>query len=85
MSHFSKGVPAMIYEDVSEYKSAGDEYVTNYSLVVRHEDSKWSSSSWYPEGVLTQITDQKKLMNILRKCSMKLTCNTGVSDAQKKR
>jgi len=66
MSHFRKGVPAMIYENVSEYKSTEDEYVTNYSLVVRHEDSKWSSSSWYPEGVLTEITDQKKINEYIK-------------------
>lgn len=62
MSHFTSGVYAQVEYTYSHAYGGGD--VKSYSLLVRKTNKTWSSSAWYKENQLTQVTHKKILKKL---------------------
>ncbi|MBL0320432.1 MAG: hypothetical protein IPP74_14250 [Alphaproteobacteria bacterium] len=76
MSHFTKGVPAVVQYSSLQYKNdveryendvSFEEYVNaqgfnrKYKLLIRYSENKWSSSAWYIDSVLSPIQDKNRI------------------------
>lgn len=69
MAHFENSRPARIqYTYAHAY---GGDNIKSYSLLLRYDDGKWSSVSWYYESQLTEITDLKLIQEYLQEISQK--------------
>lgn len=67
MSHFTKGLPAIVEYTYSQRYGGND--IKSYSLLVRESDNNWNSICWYDEEQLEVIKD----VNFISVCKTEIS------------